>query len=178
VDPVTNAGSRGCAQRRHGRARAFTLLEMLLVLVLMAILAGVVSISTRPDPHQALALQAQRVGLLMSLAADEARLRREPIDWEADLHSYRFVLESANDRATFSNDDLLRERPWDPPLTRLAIVDLSSGTARTLVNADAPPLRMPAAQEWVQPRWRLELGNDLASVAVEFDANGHAGIVQ
>jgi general secretion pathway protein H len=156
----------------------FTLLEMMMVLVLMAILTTVVSISTRPDPHHALVEQAERVGLLMSLASDEARLRREPIDWEADLTGYRFVMASGDDRTTFAGDDMLRERHWDPPLTRLAVVDLASGTARTLVNPSAPPLRVPTGHEWVQPRWRLELVNELASVTVEFDANGHAGVIQ
>ena len=151
---------------------------MLLVLVLMAILTSLVTISTRPDPHQALRLQAQRIGLLIGLAADEARMRRQPIDWEADLHSYRFVVESQNDRSTFTADDLLRERPWDPPLTRLAVIDLTSGTTRALVSAEAPPLRVPTALEWVQSPWRLEMGNEYAAVAVQFDASGHAGIVQ
>ncbi len=151
---------------------------MLVVLVLIAILAGVVTVSTRPDAHQALARQAQRVGLLMGLAADEARLRREPIDWEADLRSYRFVVESENDRSTFAADEMLRERPWDPPLTRLAVIDLASGSSRTLLSSSAPPIRVAAGHEWVQSPWRLELGNELASVAVEFDANGHAGLVQ
>jgi general secretion pathway protein H len=175
-------GPRGPGGRRlaPGRPppRAFTLIEMMLVLVLIAILTSVVTISTRPDPHRSLVLQAQRVGLLMGIASDEARMRQEPIVWEADLHSYRFVEESANDRTTFSGDDMLRERSWDPPLTRLTVIDLASGSTRTLVNTEAPPLRVPAAHEWVQPRWRLELGNELATVAVEFDANGHAGLVQ
>jgi len=167
--------------RAKPRARAvqgFTLLEMLLVLVLMALLTSLVTISTRPDPHQALVLQAQRIGLLMSLASDEARMRRQPIDWEADLHGYRFVIESSNDRTTFAADDMLRERLWDPPLTRLAVIDLASGTARALVNAEAPPLRVPTALEWVQAPWRLEMGNEYAAVALEFDASGRAGIVQ
>lgn len=166
------------ARAHAGTGSGFTLLEMLLVLVLMAVLTSLVTISTRPDPHQALRLQAQRIGLLIGLAADEARMRRQPIDWEADLHSYRFVVESQNDRSTFTADDLLRERPWDPPLTHLAVIDLASGTTRALVSAEAPPLRVPTALEWVQSPWRLEMGNEYAAVAVQFDASGHAGIVQ
>lgn len=151
---------------------------MLVVLVLIALLTSLVTISTRPDPHQALLREAQRVGLLMSLASDEARMRRQAIDWEADLRGYRFVVESQNDRSTFAADDMLRERQWEAPLTRLAVVDLTSGISRVLVNAEAPPLRVPTGSEWVQSPWRLEMGNELAAVAVEFDATGHAGIVQ
>lgn len=161
-----------------GALRGFTLLEMLLVVVIITLLTSIITVTTRPDPHQALTTQAQRVGLLLNLAADESRMRREPIDWEADLHGYRFVVEAENGRSTLSGDDTLRERNWDPPLIRLAVVDLASGIARTLVSPDAPPLRVTAAREWVQPRWRLELSNELASVAVEFDASGHAALVQ
>jgi len=186
VDPVAR-GRHGAAPsplhgatvrraRRAGprRAGAYTLLEMMVVLVLIALLAGAVTISTRPDPQRALLAQAKRIGLLMGVAADEARMRQESIVWEANLRGYRFVVESGDDRTTITGDDLLRERAWDPALTRLTVTDLASGTSRTLVNTEAPPLRVNAAREWVQPRWRLELGTDLASVALQFDAYGHA----
>lgn len=148
----------------------------MLVLVLIAMLTGLISISSRPDPRRELAEQAERIGLLMGVASDEARMRHERVDWEADLSGYRFVLASGDDRSTFANDDMLRERRWNPPLTRLSVTDLATGTVRTLVNSEAPPVRMSAGREWVQPRWRLELGNELASVAVDFDANGRATI--
>lgn len=159
-------------------ARGFTLIELLLVIVLLAIIASVITITSRPDPQQALAREAERVGLLMGVAADESRLRRLPVDWQADLHGYRFVMGPPDEPTGFAGDDLLRERAWQTPLTRLAVIDLASGTTRMLVNADAPPLRVAAAHEWIQSPWRLELRTDQAAVAVEFDANGHAGRVQ
>jgi general secretion pathway protein H len=170
VDAVAPAAARARARAGSG----FTLIEMMVVIVLIAIVAGAVTVSTRPDPRKELAVQAQRVGLLMGIAAEESRLRQRSIVWEADLHGYRFVEESADTRNTFGGDDMLRERAWNPPLTRLAVIDLASGTARALVNAEAPPLRVPAAREWVQPRWRLEMSNEAASVALDFDASGHA----
>ncbi len=177
--PAPTSARGPAARRRRRRTPAgFTLLELLLVIVLLAILTSVVTITSRPDPRQALLQDAKRIGLLMGVAGDESRMRRVPVDWEADLHGYRFTMGSAQDVSTFPNDDLLHERSWATPLTLLAVVDLSSGITRTLVNADAPPLRVGAAHEWVQSPWRLELHNEQAAVAVEFDANGHANVVQ
>ncbi len=150
---------------------------MLVVLVLIALLSGAITIRSRPDPRAALRREAQRIGLLMGIAMDEARLRREPVDWEANLRGYRFVLESDNERSRFAADEMLRARSWETPLARLAVTDLASGTTRVLLDPSAPALRVATGREWVQPRWRLELATDQASVAVEFDASGHASDV-
>ncbi len=172
--PSGRMAARGSMTPPH--RRGFTLLEMVVVITLIAIIAAAISVSMQPDPRQALAEQARRVGLLMDVAADEARLQNVRITWEADLRGYRFVAQSGDRRETFSGDDLLRERTWDPPLKRLEIVDLGSGAARTLIGSDAPPLSVPVAREWVQPPWRLELTTDRASVSVDFDAKGHATV--
>jgi general secretion pathway protein H len=155
----------------------FTLLEMLLVLVIMAVLASIITINAAPDPRQALAREAQRIGQLMALASDEVRLRQQPIVWEADLRGYRFLIGSGSDQRQLDDDDLLRERRWQEPLTRLSVIDPADGSAQTLLGNDAPPLKVPVAREWVQPRWRLQLATDAASVAVDFDANGHGVVV-
>jgi len=38
-------------------------------------------------------------------------------------------------------------------------------------------VRMAIAREWVQPRWRLELTNEDASVRLEFDESGRAALL-
>ena len=63
---------------------------MLVVIVLAGILVSVVTISVTPDPRQKLTREAERVGQLMALAADEARIRQLPIVWEADLRGSNF----------------------------------------------------------------------------------------
>ncbi len=83
---------------RCPRRAGFTLIEMLVVIVLAGILISIVTISVTPDPRQKLLREAERVGQLMSLAADEARIRQLPIVWEADLRSYRFVAEVGGER--------------------------------------------------------------------------------
>jgi general secretion pathway protein H len=153
------------------RREGFTLLELLVVLVLMAVLTPVISINAAPDPRQSLTEQAQRLGLLLTLASDEARMRQQPISWEGDLNGYRFVSEVAGERQLLSDDELLHDRAWQRPLTRL-VISRDGQLQQALLHPDAPALRLPIAREWVQPRWRIELADDAASVAVEVDESG------
>jgi general secretion pathway protein H len=161
----------GCSSRVGRRLDGFTLLELLVVLILIAVFTSMISISAAPDPRQALTEQAQRLGLLLTLASDEARIRQQPISWEGDLRGYRFVTEVGGERRLLSEDDMLHERTWPGPLTRLAIWR-EGQLEQALLSPGAPALRLPIAREWVQPRWRIELADGAADVSVEFDENG------
>jgi general secretion pathway protein H len=157
----------------------FTLLELLVVMVLAGILLTIVSVSVTPDPRQQLAREGQRVGQVLALAADEARIRQTPIVWEADLWGYRFVTETGGERQLISGDDLLHERSWDRTLKRLALLDAQGSQPRQVIlGPGAPPLRIPIAREWIQPRFRLEIQNDIAEVAVEFDETGRGTLAK
>ncbi|MBC8118965.1 MAG: prepilin-type N-terminal cleavage/methylation domain-containing protein [Burkholderiaceae bacterium] len=163
-------------QRPPSRAATgFTLLELMVVIVLAGILVSLVTINIAPDPRQQLRREAQRVGQLMGLAADESRIRQQPIVWEADLNGYRFVTESGGERRLLTGDDMLRERVWETPLTRLAVLDNGGPQpAQVLLGPGAPPARVAIAREWIQPRWRLELTSEDGSVRVDFDEAGRA----
>lgn len=164
---------------RAARRAGFTLIEMLVVLVLAGLLISLVSISVTPDPRQKLLREAQRIGQLMTLAADEARIRQLPLYWEADLRGYRFVAETAGERQLLTGDDLLRERSWETPLTRLAVQDgAGPQPAQILLGPGAPPVKVAVAREWIQPRWSLELASDDAVVRLDFDETGRATVVQ
>ncbi len=147
---------------------------MLVVLVLIAALTSLVSINGAPDPRQSLTEEARRLGLLLALASDETRIRQQPISWEADLRGYRFVSRAGAERQLLTGDDLLHERQWERPLTRLSVT--RDGQSQTLLSADAPALSLRIAREWVQPRWRIELADGGASVALDFDENGIGNI--
>jgi general secretion pathway protein H len=167
----------GVGLRRADRASGFTLLELLVVIVLAGILLSIVTVSVTPDPRQHLQREAQRVGQLFALASDEARIRQVPIVWEADLTGYRFVTEVGGERRLLTGDDLLRERNWERPLSRLAVFELSGATpSQVLLGPGAPPVRIAIAREWVQPRWRLEMTNDIAEVSINFDENGRGDV--
>lgn len=164
---------------RARRSAGFTLLEMLVVIVLAGILLSLVTINVAPDPRQQLEREALRVGQLMGLAADEARIRQLPIAWEADLNGYRFVTEIGGERRLLTDDDLLRERRWDKPMARLAVLDGGGPQpAQVLLGPGAPPVRVAVAREWIQPRWRLELVNEDGAVQVDFDEAGRASIAR
>jgi general secretion pathway protein H len=159
------------------RASGFTLLELLVVLVLAGILLSIVSISVTLDERQRLAREAERVGQLFALAADEARIRQQAIYWEADLTGYRFVTMVAGERRLVSDDDLLRERTWREPLRALAMVPAGAKQpSQSLLAPGAPPLRVAIAREWIQSPLRLELSTATAQVAIDFDERGRGTV--
>ncbi len=161
------------------RMGGFTLLEMLVVIVLAGVLLSIVSINVAPDPRRDLQREAQRIGQLMGIAADEARIRQQPIAWEADLRGYRFVTEVAGERKLLTGDDMLRERQWEKPMTRLSVLDGGGPQpAQILLGPGAPPVRVAVGREWIQPRWRLELANEDGAVRVDFDEAGRAALVK
>ncbi len=146
--------------------------------MLAGILLSIVTISVTPDERQQLAREAERVGQLFALAADEARIRQQPIYWEADLNGYRFVTMVAGERQLVADDDLLRERAWREPLQALAMIPAgASRPAQSLLAPGAPPLRVAIAREWIQTPLRLELSTASAQVAIDFDEHGR-GTVQ
>ena len=170
VVPAVGSGSRA-------RAAGFTLLELLVVIVLAGILLSIVTVSVTPDDRQELAREAQRVGQLFALAADEARIRQQPIYWEADLNGYRFVTIVAGERRLVSDDDLLRERAWREPLQTLAMVPAGAEQpSQILLGRGAPPLRVAIAREWLQTPLRLELATASAQVAIDFDERGRGTV--
>jgi general secretion pathway protein H len=153
---------------------------MLVVLALVALVTSVISISTRPDPRQGLRREAERVGLLLGLAGDEARMSGRRLAWFADLSGYRFApvgpAPDAVPEASGSGniDEMLRPRDWESPLTALRITDLASGRSQQLDSAGGTALHMEAGREWIAPRWRLELVRGEDRVDLQFGADGHA----
>ncbi|CAJ6806506.1 general secretion pathway protein H [Burkholderia pseudomallei] len=78
------------------RARGFTLLEMLVVLVIAGILVSVASLTLRRNPRTDLREEAQRIALLFETAGDEAQVRARPIAWRATEHGFRFDIRTGD----------------------------------------------------------------------------------
>lgn len=94
-----------------GGSRGFTLIEMLVVLLIMGLLVGLVSTTTRPDERGQLRIEADRLAQLLELAGTESRLTGKSIAWTADGPGYRFWRFSEEAGwSEVADDDLLRAR--------------------------------------------------------------------
>jgi len=91
--------------------RGFTLIELMVVLLIMGLFAGLVSTITRPDDRALLRVEAERLAQLLDLAATKSRLTGISIAWTADGPGYRFL--QYNEDTYWSeilDDDSMRPR--------------------------------------------------------------------
>ena len=150
----------------HGvRARGFTLLELLVVLVISGILLGMVGLSAMQGERQVLQGEAQRVALLLQLARDEAIVRNRPIAFEAEPERYRFLIRDSNKWQALTQDDMLREREF-----RRSPISLSINPPTA---AESDHMRIVFGREPVDKPFVLTFTLGDASVAIRADGVGH-----
>lgn len=97
--------------------RGFTLLEVLVVLLILGLLVGWVSVASRPDERAMLHIEAERLGRLLDLAAEESRYSGKAIAWSADERGYRFWRLLEPGWTEILDSDLLRARALPPGVT-------------------------------------------------------------
>jgi general secretion pathway protein H len=147
------------------RARGFTLLELMVVLVIVGIMLGVVSYNAMPNEQQVLQNEAQRIALLLQSARDEAIVRNRPIAFEADSNGYRFWIRDDKSWKAIEQDDIFRAREFprtpvelsiDPPMTE-----------------DSKALRIVFGREPVDKPFVLTMSTGDARVSIRADGIGH-----
>ena len=146
-------------------SRGFTLLELLVVIVIAGITLGIVSFNAMPSDKQSLQTEAQRIGLLMQTARDEAIVRNQPVAFEADQQHYRFLVRNEGVWQSITQDDMLREREF-----KRAPMLLSVSPATT---EQTNPLRIVFGREPVDKPFVLTLSSGDASAAIRADGIGH-----
>jgi general secretion pathway protein H len=91
--------------------RGFTLLELLVVVVIVAILFTYTTLAIRSDsPEDLIKEEAHRLERLIQLALEESILRGEEYAIEVQLDGYRFLRFTENQWQPLAQDKLLRQR--------------------------------------------------------------------
>ena len=127
--------------------RGFTLIEMLVVLMILGILSTFVALTTGPDPRRQAAAEAERLGLLLEAALQEAQWGGRAIAWSADSKGYRF-LHGEGDRRwqPITDDEMFRPRPFAEGMGIAAIEiegqSLPPGALLEFLPATAPLFRI------------------------------------
>jgi general secretion pathway protein H len=143
---------------RTRRATGFTLLEMLIVVVIVGVVMGMVAVNAQPSPRTQLEHQAQRLILLLQTAHEEARLRSQPVVWEASLQQYRFVVRD-NGRWQPLHDDVLRAGSWRSPLSSLHV-------AQPGMPDQGEAVQVMFGREAIEPSLTVTMERDGARVSI------------
>jgi len=93
------------------RAQGFTLLELMIVIVIVAILFSFATLTIRSNsPEDMIREEARRLDRLIQLALEEAVLKNVEYGLEFKTNSYRFLSYNEDNWQAISSDKLLRER--------------------------------------------------------------------
>lgn len=86
--------------------------------MLMGLIIGLVTVTARPDEKGILRLEADRLALLLTLAADEARLTGKRLRWSATDSGYRFLRQRKDGEwGEIRDNDTLRTRTLPDGMT-------------------------------------------------------------
>lgn len=142
------------------RARGFTLIEILVVLVVIGITVALITPNLSPAPERALREEIERISALVAAAHDEAITRNETLAWSVEDGQLRFWQRAVQTREWQAvADPAFRPRTLDASLT-----DLRIGNARA-----EPQSKIVLAPDGVQPAYeaRFERAGLDASLAAD-----------
>ena len=94
---------------RAGRsAKGFTLVEMLVVVIVLALSAALITLGMGHDGAAGLRQESDRLRSALEHAAQLAQWRRAPLLWEGDGAGYRFLSGNAEGQWQDETDDTLK----------------------------------------------------------------------
>lgn len=152
------------------RARGFTLIEVLVVVLLMVIVVAMVGLKVGGDEGRAVRQESDRLAMLLLAAQQEAILEGRVLALKLQDSGYEFQgLDEKNKFTRLMRDDILREREL-PAAMRIQSVTLDGAPAETGARILIYPTgELPQAFVITlgqgEARWRVEGGLDGAIVA-------------
>ncbi|MBX6421015.1 MAG: type II secretion system minor pseudopilin GspH [Nevskia sp.] len=168
--PILSAG------RRVRRFSGFTLIEVMVVTIIIALLATLVTLSIgNRDLDERMTLEAQRLEQLLKLAQDEAALKGIAIGVRFDADGYRFLaMDDKRQWDDYDKEGVLRPRRLPAPLYLVLQVEgqpVPAPDAQKPPSASGPPnaggaATTPAPQVLILP------GGESTAFAVELRAPG------
>ena len=172
------ASGRLFALGRGKRARGFTLLEVMIVVVIIGIMLSVATLSMRGDSHaKLLARETDRIIALLDLASQEAVMRGEQLAVRFSNDGYEFmVLQKgrwvpvADDRSlrarTLPDDIELRLELQDAPPPSLVSEESGLPQVFLLSSGEMTPFVITLFSPWTEQRYVLK-GNLLGRLELE-----------
>ena len=130
---------------RLSRAHGFTLLELMIVIVIVAILFTFATLTVRTSsPEELIKEEAHRLNHLIQLALEEAVLKNTEYGLEFKANSYRFLSYNEGGWQAIAGDKLLRERKLPDEMeielaieqTDIIIGDAAEATDEDINNTD------------------------------------------
>jgi type II secretion system protein H len=106
----------GCSEssRRQAIDRGFTLIELMVVMVIIAVGISVAVIALRPDNRGVVRQEGGRLAALLGLANEESGINGTPLAWIGNEGGYEFLARELTDQGpdwtVIRGDDLLHPR--------------------------------------------------------------------
>jgi len=114
----------------QGRARGFTLIEVLVVVMIIVVVVGLVGVQLMRGPADIVREESERLALVLQAAREEAILQGRVFAFGAGRESYRFLRLERNGRLKItSGDELLRPQRLPPGTTIEALQIEGAGEA-------------------------------------------------
>lgn len=120
----------------HRATRGFTLLELLVVLVVIAIGTAMVSARLLPDDQRLLDQDAERLAQILSVAQEHSAVKAETLVFMAADNGFRFGVQGSGNTLLPLRDDLLGPRRWQLADTAIRIENNGLAVERLLISPE------------------------------------------